>query len=167
MVWNVKTPMVGVNKYINRKHPVFLLTSSYKVCWLYVPDERNHSFVRPDWDTETGTAGTGGNAGRRPPSCRMWLPRVHVLIKCNDHHQLSLFITTLANRLGCQWCGIFHYHKWTASINPMLLFYHADSCSMRAFPFSQIKSTNFAVIICFSYTVTFNGHFLIFDLKKY
>ena len=26
---------------------------------------------------------------------------------------------------GRQWCGIFHYHLWTVSIKPMLLFSHA------------------------------------------
>jgi len=32
-------------------------------------------------------------------------------------------------RWGRQWCGIFHYHWWTASIKPTLLFPHADCAS--------------------------------------
>ena len=33
---------------------------------------------------------------------------------------------------GCQWCGIFHYYWWTASIKLRLLFSHAgyDSCGL-------------------------------------
>ena len=40
---------------------------------------------------------------------------------------------------GRQWCGIFHYHWWTASIKPRLLFSHAGYASWGAFPFISLN----------------------------
>jgi len=40
---------------------------------------------------------------------------------------------------GRQWCGIFHYHWWTASIKPRLLFSHAGFVSW-GLPFLQFNS---------------------------
>ena len=37
---------------------------------------------------------------------------------------------------GRQWCGIFHYHWWTASIKPRLLFSHSGLVSW-GLPFLQ------------------------------
>ena len=34
---------------------------------------------------------------------------------------------------GCQWCGIFHYHWWTASIKPSLLFPLCRLCFLGTF----------------------------------
>jgi len=44
-------------------------------------------------------------------------------------------------RLGRQWCGIFHYHSWTGSIEPRLLFSYADFSifSWVSFPFTKIN----------------------------
>jgi len=38
-----------------------------------------------------------------------------------------------------QRCGTFHYHWWTASIKPKLIFSPCSLCFPRAFPFSQIN----------------------------
>jgi len=39
---------------------------------------------------------------------------------------------------GRQWCEIFHYHCWTASIKPRLLFFHSCLVSW-GLPFLQFK----------------------------
>ena len=39
---------------------------------------------------------------------------------------------------GRQWCGIFHYHWWTASIKPRLLFSHSGLVSW-GLPFLQFN----------------------------
>jgi len=41
---------------------------------------------------------------------------------------------------GRQWCGIFHYHWWTASIKPRLLFSHSGLVSW-GLPFLQFTKS--------------------------
>ena len=52
------------------------------------------------------------------------VPRDHWLYVC-----LHLKIEFCSCDRGRQWCGIFHYHWWTASIKPRLLFCHAGLVS--------------------------------------
>ena len=42
---------------------------------------------------------------------------------------------------GCQWCGIFHYHWWTASIKLRLLFSHSGLNVSWGLPFLQFIQT--------------------------
>ena len=43
---------------------------------------------------------------------------------------------------GRQWCGIFHYHWWTASIKPRLLFFPCRLCFLMDFPFISLSYSN-------------------------
>jgi len=38
-------------------------------------------------------------------------------------------------RQGRQWCNMFHYHWWLASIKPRMLFFSCRICFLRANPF--------------------------------
>ena len=46
---------------------------------------------------------------------------------------------------GRQWCSIFHYHWWTASIKPRLLFSHSGLVSW-GLPFLQFNFSRFVFI---------------------
>jgi len=48
---------------------------------------------------------------------------------------------------GRQWCGIFHYHWWTASIKPRLLFSHSGLVSW-GLPFLQFNTCNYVPTKC-------------------
>jgi len=49
---------------------------------------------------------------------------------------------------GRQWCGIFHYHWWTASIKPRLLFSHSGLVSW-GLPFLQFDRYIRYIIMCY------------------
>jgi len=54
---------------------------------------------------------------------------------------------------GRPWCGIFHFHWWTASIKPRLLFSHSGLVSW-GLPFLQFNLSllEFSYMRCHSYT---------------
>jgi len=52
----------------------------------------------------------------------------HIFLVLRDHRLyvcLHLKMEFRSCARGRQWCGIFHYHWWTASIKPRLLFSHS------------------------------------------
>jgi len=67
---------------------------------------------------------------------------------------------TFRNARGRQWCGIFHYHWWTASIKPRLLFSHSGLVSW-GLPFLQFNFTNPSIlfILPFQWLKQIFGHF--------
>jgi len=78
-----------------------------------------------------------------PPVSTLWMfgaPRRTLLIHRTkvvkpqyritaDKRLMNHIFTQSRTSRECQWCGIFLYHWWTASNNPMLLFSHADCAS--------------------------------------
>ena len=65
----------------------------------------------------------------------------HIFLVLRDHWlyaclHLKMEFRTCAR--GRQWCGIFHYHWWTASIKPRLLFSHSGLVSW-GLPFLQFN----------------------------
>jgi len=56
----------------------------------------------------------------------------HIFLVLRDHWLyvcLHLKMEFRSCARGRQWCGIFHYHWWTASIKPRLLFSHSGLVS--------------------------------------
>jgi len=47
---------------------------------------------------------------------------------------------------GRQWCGIFHYHWWTASIKPRLLYSYSGLVSW-GLPFLQFNKQKIIVVL--------------------
>ena len=63
----------------------------------------------------------------------------HIFLVLRDHWLyvcLHLKMEFRSCARGRQWCGIFHYHWWTASIKPRLLFSHLGIVSW-GLPFLQ------------------------------
>ena len=72
-------------------------------------------------------------------------PRVCVVIFSGHQGSWIVLMLTFDYRVrlmrqGPQWCGIFNYYWWTATIKPRLLFSHAGHASWRLFLFAvEIK----------------------------
>jgi len=66
----------------------------------------------------------------------------HIFLVLRDHWLyvcLHLKMEFRSCARGRHWCGIFHYHWWTASIKPRLLFSHSGLVSW-GLPFLQFNT---------------------------
>jgi len=89
------------------------------------------------------------------------LCQIHILygltLKWNIQASNSLKVATF------QWCGIFHYHCWTASIKPRLRFSPCRLCFPRIFTlFPQIKLTDnsWCLVLCGGFKMSSRFTFL-------
>jgi len=80
-----------------------------------------------------------------PPGHTISLLRSHIFLVLRDHWLfvcLHLKMKFRSCAKGRQWCAIFYYHRWTASLKPRLLFSHSDLVSW-GLPFLQFNTPYF------------------------
>ena len=91
----------------------------------------------------------------RPPKVKSWVRHWHTTSLYSyifrvlwDHRLYVVYISKefCSWAMGRQWSGIFHYHWWTSSITPRLLFSPRRLSFVWIFPFPQ---NNYAINTCF------------------
>jgi len=78
------------------------------------------------------------------------LTYLHIFLVLRDHWLYICLHLKMEFRVcarGRQWCGIFHYYWWTASIKPRLLFSHSGFVSW-GLPFLQLILLTTAGVKC-------------------
>jgi len=87
----------------------------------------------------------------------------HIFLVLRDHWLyvcLHLKMEFRSCARGRQWCGIFHYRWWTASIKPRLLFSHSGIVSW-GLPFLQFKKKNEFLILQFDLIINMESKYQI------